>query len=182
MCNLNKIGWLIAGACAGVLAAIVFCAIAAVAAGTFYGALANGVLMISAAVAIGLALVSINIAIQSVGPCTINPCKAPGTALQNSFIAVAIALTVLLAALILGIFAASIPWAGVAVAIGLGVGAAALAIALTVAQRNLTALELCMAAPRAVGVNVATGFIATTVAILVIALVTVTGGVFLGGW
>jgi hypothetical protein len=178
MCDLNKIGGLIAAACAAVLVATVLCAAAAVAAGTFYGALGNSALMIAAAVAIGLALVSINVAIQSVGPCTLNPCKAPGETLQNALIALAIGLTVLLAALILGIFAASIPWAGTAVAIGLGIGAAAIGIALIVAGSNLRALETCLGTARSVGVGVATALVVITV----IALVIVTGGVVFGGW
>lgn len=178
MCDLNKIGALIAAACAAVLVAAVLSAAAATAAGTFYGALGNSVLMIAAAAAIGLALVSINVAIQSVGPCVSGPCKAPADTLQKALIAVALGLTILLAAFIVGIFAASIPWAGVAVAIGLGVGAAAVGISLLVARSNLVALEACRNAPPSAGVGAAN----VLVMITVVALVILSGGISLGGW
>jgi hypothetical protein len=178
MCDLNKLGGLIAAACAAVLVAIVLCAAAAVAAGTFYGALGNSVLMIAAAVSIGLALISVNVAVGTVGPCVAAPCKGLGETLQNALIGLAVGLTVLLAALIVGMFAASIPWAGTAVAIGLGVGAAAIGVALAVAAGNLRALETCRATPPSVGVFVANALLTITL----IALVIVTGGVVFGGW
>lgn len=178
MCDLNRIGGLIAAACAAVLVAAALSAVAAIAAGTFYGALGNSALMIAAAVAIGLALVSINLAIQSVGPCTSGPCKGPAETLQNALIALALGLTVLLAAFIVGIFAASIPWAGVAVAIALGVGAAAIGIALGVAGSNLAALETCRRTPPSTGVGAAK----VLVAITLIALVMLSGGIVFGGW
>lgn len=176
MCDLNRIGGLIAAASAAVLVAITLCAAAAIAAGTFWGAFGNGVLMTAAAVSIGLALVAINVAIQSVGPCTFPPCSAPGKTLQNALIGLGVGLTVLLAALIVGIVGTSVPWAGVAVAIGLGVGAVAVGISLGVAGSNLGALQTCLASPPTVGVGAATALVTITL----IALAVMTGFVVLG--
>jgi hypothetical protein len=180
MCDLDRIGWLIAGAAAGTLAAIVLCAIAAIAAGTFYGALGNGALMIAASVAIGLALVSVNVAIQSMGPCVAGACRVLADQLLNALIAAGIALTVLLAALILGIFAASIPWAGTAVAIGLGLGAAALAISFLVIGSKLGDLGVCRSTPPTLGTRAGTGLAIAAGVLLMLAVLTATGGVLLG--
>ena len=178
MCDLNKIGALIAAACVAVLVAAVLSAAAATAAGTFYGAFGNSVLMIAGAVAIGLALVSINVAIQSVGPCVSGACKGLADTLQKALIALALGLTILLAAFIVGMFGASIPWAGVAVAIGLGVGAAAIGISLLVARSNLVALEACRNTPPSSGV----GAVNILVVITLVALVILSGGIVFGGW
>lgn len=177
MCDLNKIGALIAAASAAVLVSVVICATAAIAAGTFWGAFGNSVAMAIAAASIAVALVSINLAIQSIGPCTSSTCKGLGDTVRSGLIALGVALTVLLAAMILGIVGTSIPWAGTAVAIGLGVGAVAVGVSLVVVGNNLKPLETCLLMPPSLGVGIATPL----AIIAVIALAVVTGFVVFAG-
>lgn len=144
MCDINKIAALIATACACILVAVGLCTAAAIAAGTFYGALGNGVVMGLAAGAIGGAIIAISAAIVIVGPCVQGACKGPAEVLMNWLIAVRVSLTVLLAALILGMLGTSIPFAGTPIAIALGVSALAIAITLTVVGGSLTTLDGCL--------------------------------------
>ena len=176
MCDINKIAALIATACACVLVAVGLCTAAAIAAGTFYGALGNGVVIGIAAGAIGGALIAISAAIVTVGPCVQGACKGPADVLMNWLIALRISLTVLLAALIVGIFATSIPFAGTAVAIALGVSALAIAITLTVVGGSLTTLDGCLKGAVSGLVTGVAVFVFVTIFVLVVAAV---GGVIL---
>src|SRR5205823_1804987 len=97
--------------------------------------------------------------------------------LQSALIALGIGLTVLLAALILAIVGASIPWAGTAVAIGLGVGAAAIGIALIVAGNNLAPLAGCRGALASQIIPVTAAIVNVTVIVLAV----FSGGVWLLG-
>jgi hypothetical protein len=148
MCDLNKIGSFLSAAALALIAAGVFFGIAAVAAGTFYGALGNGALMAAAAVSVGLALAAVNSAIALLSPCRAGRCAGAADAVFAALVTLASSLGVLLAAVIVGAFGASIPYAGTAVAIALTVGGLVAAGALFyVANALLPALDTCMSAP-----------------------------------
>ena len=178
MCDLNKIGALIAAAGIALLVAIGLFTAAAFAAGTFYGAFGNGVLMTLAAISVGVALASINLAIGSIGQCSVGSCKSMADTIQNALIACAIALTVLLAAVILGVFGTSIPWAGTAVAIALGVAGLAIAISFIVISNQLPALDLCLRAAPTPAVTVAK--VVLWIAVVVLVLIAIGATVPLG--
>jgi hypothetical protein len=150
MCNTTTIGALIASACISIILAVVALAVAAANAGTFWGAFGNAIPMGIAAGLIAVALGLVNAAVAQVtSSCRTGPCKAQADALFNALVACATALTVLLTAVVVGIFAASIPWAGVVVALALGVAAVACGISLGLISWHITTLDTCLVGPGA---------------------------------
>jgi hypothetical protein len=149
MCNIGAIAALIASASIALIAAIVAFGVAAVNAGTFWGAFGNSIPMGIAAALIGVAFGAINAAAALMSPCRNGPCKALADRLFTALASLATALAVLLAAVIVGMFGASIPYAGIAVAIALAAGGVACSITLGFISNELSALDSCRRAPAA---------------------------------
>jgi hypothetical protein len=76
--------------------------------------------------------------------CRVGPCKPRADALFIALAACGTALSVLLAATIIGIVPASVPWAGVAVPIALGIAAAASGISFGFIAYNIFQLDTCL--------------------------------------
>lgn len=143
MCDMNKIGGFLAAAAAAVIIAVALFATAAVLAGSYWTAFGNTAVMAAAAISIGAALALVNASIGALGSCS-GSCGVQAAQLRTALIGAATSLTVLLAATILGIFGASIPWAGIAVAVGLSVGGVACGISLGVAAFKVRDLGGCL--------------------------------------
>jgi hypothetical protein len=149
MCNIGAIAAFIASASIALIGAAVAFAIAAVNAGTFWGAFGNAVPMGIAGVFVGLALGAVSAAAALVSPCRVGPCKVAADNLFTALLALDTALTILLAAGIAGVIPGSIPYVGVAVAIALAAGAVACSITLGIISTQLDALDRCRRAPAA---------------------------------
>jgi len=144
MCDITTVASLIAAASIAVTAAVVLFAIAAINAGTFWGAFANSVLMIAAAVLLGTAIASLGAANAAVSGCANGGCAGPTAILQEAIIAATTGLTVLLAATIVGTVGTSIPWAGVVIAIALVVGGLACSAGLWILGLSISSLDTCL--------------------------------------
>lgn len=149
MCNIEAIAALIASASVALIAAIVAFGVAAVNAGTFWGAFGNSIPIGISVALIAVALAATNAAAAQASSCRTGPCKALADRLFNALAALGIALAVLLAAVILGIFGSSIPYAGTIVAIALAAGAIACSISLGFISAEIEALDTCRRAPAA---------------------------------
>jgi len=127
-----------------VIAAVALYAIAALNAGTFWGAFLNTALMIPAAVLLGTAIASLGAANAALSGCANGACAGPTAVLQEALIAATTGLTVLLAATIAGIIGTSIPWVGVAIAVALVVGGLACSVGLYIVAFNIESLDTCL--------------------------------------
>jgi len=148
MCNITGI------------AALVSFGVAAVAAGTFWGAFGNSIPMGIAAGLIGGALAAVGVAIPQLSSCRIGRCKAAADTLFYALVGANGGLAVLLGAVIAGMFFASIPWIGVAVVLGLVAGGLACAISLGFISSTVGALATCLSpgTPETTAVTVAKWF------------------------
>jgi len=164
-CNTTTIGVLIASASLAIVGAVVALAVAAINAGTFWGAFGNAIPVGIAAGLVAVALAAVNGAAAYVtSSCRTGSCKAQGDALFANLLALGTALAVLLAAVIVEAFGASIPWAGVAVAVALGVAALACGISLVALGPAINALETCVVGPGPASPAVAFATFATMLA------------------
>lgn len=179
MCNITAIAALIASASAALIAALVSFGVAAVAAGTFWGAFGNSIPMGIAAGLIGGALAAVGAAIAQVSSCRFGRCKAAADTLFYALAGAFAALSVLLGAVIAGIFFASIPWVGVAVVLGLAAGGVGCAISLGYISSTVGVLAACLSpgTPETTAVTVAKWFSgAASVGSTVFAFATGTAG------